>query len=77
MSILGAVIAPRPPLMIPTVGRGQERKVQAAMDACRTAAKQAAVWEPEVLIIPSPHRMMYAGCFHIPPGKGAPGDMST
>lgn len=55
MSILGAVIAPHPPLIIPTVGRGQERKVQATIDAYRTAAKQATVWEPEVLIITSPH----------------------
>ena len=77
MSILGAIIVPHPPLIIPTVGRGQERKVQATMDACRTAAKQAAVWEPEVLIITSPHQVMCADYFHISPGKGASGDMST
>ena len=28
MSILGAVIAPHPPLIIPTVGRGREQEVQ-------------------------------------------------
>ena len=29
MSILGAVIVPHPPLIIPTVGRGREQEVQA------------------------------------------------
>ena len=77
MSILGAVIVPHPPLIIPTVGRGQEREVQATIDAYRTAAKQVADWNPEVLIITSPHQIMYADYFRISPGKRASGDMSA
>ena len=77
MSILGAVIVPHPPLIIPTVGRGREQEVQSTIDAYRTAAKQVAAWEPEVLIITSPHQIMYADYFHISPGRGATGDMSA
>ena len=77
MSILGAVIVPHPPLIIPTVGRGREREVQATIDAYRAAARQAADWKPEVLIITSPHQIMYADYFHISPGRGAAGDMSA
>ena len=77
MSIPGAVIVPHPPLIIPTVGRGQEQEVQATIDTYRTAAKQVAAWEPEVLIITSPHQIMYADYFHISPGQGASGDMSA
>lgn len=77
MSILGAVIVPHPPLIIPTVGRGQEQAVQATIDAYRRIAKQVADWEPEVLIITSPHLVMYADYFHISPGQGASGDMSA
>lgn len=77
MSILGAVIVPHPPLIIPTVGRGREQEVQATIDAYRTAAKQVAAWEPEVLIITSPHQIMYADYFHISPGRGATGDVSA
>ena len=77
MPILGAVIAPHPPLIIPTVGRGREREVQATIDAYRTAAKQVAAWEPEALIITSPHQIMYTDYFHISPGRSAAGDMST
>ena len=77
MSILGAVIVPHPPLIIPTVGRGREQEVQSTIDAYRTAAKQVADWKPEVLIITSPHQVMYADYFHISPGRGAAGDMSA
>ena len=77
MSILGAVIVPHPPLIIPTVGRGREQEVQSTIDAYRAAAKQVAAWEPEVLIITSPHQIMYADYFYISPGRGATGDMSA
>ena len=77
MSILGAIIVPHPPLIIPTVGCGREREVQTTIDAYRTAAKQVAEWNPEVLIITSPHQIMYADYFHISPGRGAAGDMSA
>lgn len=38
MSILGAIIVPHPPLIIPTVGRGREQEVKTTIDAYRTAA---------------------------------------
>ncbi len=77
MSILGAVIVPHPPLIIPTVGRGREQEVQSTIDAYQTVAKQVAAWKPEVLIITSPHQVMYSDYFHISPGWGATGDMSA
>ena len=77
MPIIGAILVPHPPIIIPTVGRGQEREVQSTIDAYRTAAQQVADWEPEVLIVTTPHLVMYADYFHITPGKGASGDMSA
>ena len=77
MSILGAVIVPHPPLIIPAVGHGLEQEVQTTIDAYRTVAKQVAAWNPEVLIVTSPHQIMYADYFHISPGRGATGDMSA
>ena len=75
--ISGAIIVPHPPIIVPTVGRGREREVQATVEAYRTAAQQAAAWNPEVLIVTSPHCVMYTDYFHISPGKGASGDMSA
>jgi len=77
MPITGAVIVPHPPIIIPTVGRGQEREVQKTIDAYRTAARQVREWKPEVLVVTSPHTVMYSDYFHISPGKGAAGDMSS
>ena len=77
MPMTGAIIVPHPPLIISTVGRGQEREVQATIDAYRAAAGQVAEWNPEVLIVTSPHSVMYTDYFHISPGKGTSGDMSA
>ena len=59
------------------MGHGREQEIQATAAACRTAAKQAAAWKPEVLIVASPHAVMYADYFHISPGSGASGDLSV
>ena len=75
MPILGAVIVPHPPLIIPAVGRGQERGIQATIDAYRAAARLVAAWAPEVLVVTTPHVVMYSDYFHISPGLAAAGDM--
>ena len=77
MSIVGAIIVPHPPIIVPTVGRGREAEVQATIDAYHAAAKQVAAWAPEVLIVTSPHTVMYADYFHISPGEDASGNMSA
>ena len=77
MSLVGSVIVPHPPVILPTVGRGREREIQSTIDAYRAAARQVAEWAPEVLIISSPHIVMYADYFHIPPGKRTTGNMAS
>ena len=77
MSMIGAIIVPHPPIILPAVGKGREREAQATIDACRAAAKRVAEWAPEVLIVTSPHTVMYADYFHISPGGCAAGDMSA
>ena len=77
MPIIGAIIVPHPPLIVPTVGRGQEREVQSTIDAYRAAARQVAAWDPGVLVVTTPHLVMYSDYFHISPGKGASGDLSA
>ena len=77
MSIPGAIIVPHPPVILPTVGRGREREIQATTDAYRKAAKRAAAWKPDVLVITSPHSVMYRDYFHISPGRGASGSMAS
>ena len=75
MAIPGAIIVPHPPLIIPAVGRGQERGIQATVDAYRIAARRVADWAPDVLVVTTPHVVMYSDYFHISPGLAASGDM--
>ncbi len=77
MPIPGAVILPHPPVILPAVGCGREREIRATATACRAAAKQAAAWAPEALVIASPHTVLYSDYFHISPGQGASGGMSA
>lgn len=77
MSICGAVIVPHPPILLPEIGRGQEQKIEATAAAYRTAARAVADWQPETLVVTSPHATLYADYFHISPGKGASGSMAA
>ena len=77
MPIVGALILPHPPLLLPEVGRGQENQVRATLDAYRRAAGQAADWRPDLLVLSSPHAPMYADYLSIADGPGGQWDMST
>lgn len=67
-------MVPHPPLIIPEVGRGQEKAIQATIDAYHQAARRLAAWKPDTVVVLSPHSVMYADYFHISPGTGAEGD---
>ena len=75
--ILAAVMVPHPPLIVPEVGKGEEKKIQKTIDAYKKAARFAAAYEPETIVILSPHQTMYADYFHISPGKSAKGDLGN
>ena len=75
MSMLGAIRTPHPPVLLPEVGGGREREIAATDRAMRTAAETVAAWQPDVIIVSSPHTILYRDYFHIAPGDGAVGDM--
>ena len=77
MPMLGAVLTPHPPVLLPEVGRGREREISATGQAMRAAAAEVARWDPDVLIVASPHTILYGDYFHIAPGSGAAGTMSA
>lgn len=74
MAILAAFMVPHPPLIIPDIGRGEERKIQRTIDAYEQVAREIGELQPETIVVISPHQTMYADYFHISPGKGAKGD---
>lgn len=76
MSILAAYVVPHPPLILPEVGRGEEKKIQLTVSAYERAMKEAAEHRPDTVIIVSPHTVMYADYFHIAPGEEAEGSFA-
>ena len=76
MSILAAYVVPHPPLILPEVGQGEEKKIQLTVNAYERAMKEAAEQKPDTVIIASPHTVMYADYFHIAPGEEAEGSFA-
>jgi len=76
MAILGAVQVPHPPLILPEVGHGEEKRIQSTIDAFDAAAKFIADLQPDTVIISSPHSILYSDYFHISPGPSAKGSMA-
>lgn len=74
MSILGAFIVPHPPLIVPRIGRGEEKKIQKTIDSYHEAARQIAGLNPDTIIVTSPHSILYSDYFHISPGTRAKGN---
>lgn len=65
MPILAAVAVPHPPIIIPQVGKGEEKKIQSTIDAYREAMRFLAIFQPDTVVLTSPHSVMYADYFHI------------
>ncbi len=76
MAIVGAFMVPHPPMIVPEIGRGGEKQVQATIDAYEHVADMIAELKPETIIISSPHSVMYADYFHISPGRYAKGSFA-
>lgn len=76
MSIEAAFIVPHPPLIIPQIGRGEEKKVSKTIESYRQIADDIAAIKPETIIISSPHSVMYYDYFHISPGSYACGSFA-
>lgn len=76
MSILAAYVVPHPPLIIPHVGKGEERAIQDTIDAYRQVARKIAELKPETIVISSPHSALYNDYFHISPGVHAQGNLA-
>ncbi len=77
MALVGAFIVPHPPLIVPEVGRGEEKKVSKTIQSYHEVARRIAELKPDTIIITSPHSIMYSDYFHISPGKKAKGSFDS
>ena len=75
MAILLAAVVPHPPIILPEIGKGQERDIRATTAAYREVARRVRQLNPETMVILSSHATSYADYFHISPGAKARGDL--
>ena len=64
-NLRAAYIAPHPPIIIPEIGRGEEKKIASTSKALKTISKEVKQIEPETIIIITPHAKMYRGAVTI------------
>ncbi|SET67668.1 uncharacterized protein, PH0010 family/AmmeMemoRadiSam system protein A [[Clostridium] aminophilum] len=77
MAIVGACMVPHPPMIIPEIGQGSEKKIRKTIAAYEKTAEFVADCEPDTIVLASPHSVQYLDYFHISPGNGADGDFGT
>lgn len=74
MGTISAYMVPHPPLIVPEIGRGEEKKIRNTIDAYDEVAGRIGRLKPDTIVLISPHQTMYVDYFHISPGAGAAGD---
>ncbi len=76
MSIVAAYAVPHPPLIIPAVGRGDERAIQDTIDAFQRVAQEIIALQPDLLVITSPHAPCFSDAFHVTTDEVLHGSMA-
>lgn len=66
---------PHPPIIIPEIGRGEEKKIQATYDACDQVANEIAKIKPDTIIIVTPHGPVFSDAVAISTEKNITGDL--
>lgn len=74
MSVIAAFAVPHPPIILPEIGRGEEKKIEKTAAAYAQAMRRLAALRPDTIVLTSPHTIMYADYFHISPGAEARGN---
>lgn len=75
MSVLKAYIVPHPPIIVPEVGRGEEKKIQSTIDSFNKIASDIEKISPDTIVVISPHSTVYSDYIHISPGNEGAGDL--
>lgn len=71
-----AYIMPHPPIAVPEVGGEETAKIEATEEAFAKAAKDITEYDPETIIVISPHSVMYSDAFYIAKGRGGEGNLA-
>lgn len=73
--VLG-IIAPHPPIMVPEVGHRDAEATRASAEALGTAAALLSEFQPETVVVMSPHATAYRDAFTVTTAERLYGDLS-
>ena len=71
-----AYIVPHPPIAVPEVGGDEIKKIMATEESFDKVAKDILQYDPETIVIISPHGPMYRDAFHITKGEKGYGNLA-
>lgn len=77
MSLLAGYLVPHPPIIIPDIGMGEERKITATSQAYHEIAKEIGKLEPETIIVISPHGPVFTDAITLRTASPLVGDLSS
>jgi AmmeMemoRadiSam system protein A/AmmeMemoRadiSam system protein B len=72
----GAYLLPHPPIIVPEVGRGEERKIKNTSEAFRRIADEIKETKPETIIVITPHGTMFNEAIAVSFDQRISGDLS-
>ena len=64
-NILGYYLMPHPPLIIPSIGKGEEKTIQNTINSCEKIGKEIGDLKPETIVIITPHGTMFSDAIAI------------
>ena len=73
--IIKAYAVPHPPIILPEVGRGEERRIENTTLSFQRMAHEIELLAPDTIVLSSPHAPAYADGFYIAGGDGGYGDL--
>ena len=71
-----AYILPHPPIAVPEVGGSEIKKIEATEEAFAAASKDIAEYDPETIVVISPHNVFYRDAFYIAKGSSGYGNLA-
>ncbi|WP_270564129.1 AmmeMemoRadiSam system protein A [Clostridium beijerinckii] len=75
-NILGYYLMPHPPIIIPDIGKGEEKKIEETSLACNKIGREVADIKPDTIIIITPHATMFSDAISISDEERISGDLS-
>lgn len=75
MAIQAAYVVPHPPLIVPTVGQGQESAISDTIKAYEEVGRRIRDHKPDTLVVISPHAPLYRDAFFVSSSHESSGTM--